>query len=94
MTDQTAPGVQLLYLVARDQQKLYAYLVRCFANETNVTIIRDRRFGDRRRRNVPSVEQRRGERRRRPEVDERLRTLGWATITIDRSALADSAISA
>jgi hypothetical protein len=66
-----------LFIVTRLQSWFYDYLVERFADDPNVTVIRDRRVGERRRfpRGVaPGGERRRGERRRRQHLDVELQT--------------------
>jgi hypothetical protein len=68
---------RMLFIVARDDPGLYESLRREFADEPEVEVILDRRAGE--RRTGPG-----DERRRRPEVDERLQALGWAIVHPDR----------
>ena len=74
-----------IFIVARDRPDLYRYLSQTFSDAENVQVIRDRRTGERR---VTAVvphdpERRRADRRRRPAVDQELRNVGYAFITID-----------
>jgi hypothetical protein len=69
----------VLMIVARDHADLYERLRREFDNDRTVSVVLDRRFGERRRVSLAvSADQRRAERRQR-DVDEDLRRLGWAT---------------
>jgi hypothetical protein len=69
----------VLMIVARDHADLYARLRQEFANDRAVAVVLDRRFDERRRDRVSvTAEHRRAERRRR-DIDDDLRRLGWAT---------------
>jgi hypothetical protein len=69
----------VLMIVARDRTELYERLRQEFANDRAVAVVLDRRYGQRRRASLAvTAEQRRAERRRR-NVEEELRSLGWAT---------------
>jgi hypothetical protein len=74
-----------IFIVARDRPDLYRYLSQTFADAENVQVIWDRRAGERR---VASTgarrpERRRAERRRRASVEQELRTVGYAFISIE-----------
>lgn len=92
----------MLFIVSRDNPALYEVLRREFEGEPEVEVILDRRYGDRRRAATPvAIERRRGERRGHPEVEERLRSLGWAIVhrprrsaTIRDSTVPDPAAAA
>ena len=74
-----------LFIVSRDQPALFAYLSREFAGEPEVTVILDRRQGER-----PSPEgaqpadgdQRQTERRAAPGLVRQLSTLGYAFVRL------------
>jgi hypothetical protein len=74
-----------IFIVARDRPDLYRYLSQTFADAENVVVIWDRRAGERRANtnsgHVP--ERRHAERRRRAAVDEELRAVGYAFLTIE-----------
>ncbi len=73
-----------LFVVARYDVQLCDYLKQEFANEP-VTVILDRREGERRRGGqAPGADRRRADRRSRPDVEESLRTLGFAIIPQER----------
>ena len=74
-----------IFIVARDRPDLYRYLSQTFSDAENVQVIWDRRAGERRGARVTShnPERRRGERRRRAAVEQELRNVGYAFITID-----------
>ena len=74
-----------IFIVARDRPDLYRYLSQTFSDAENVQVIWDRRAGERRTAAVGphDPERRRGERRRRPGVDQELRNVGYAFITIE-----------
>lgn len=60
--------VRHVYVVPRDRTELFEQLSKEFSNDPEVEVILDRRVGDRRRsQSAPSVERRRGERRRRDD---------------------------
>jgi hypothetical protein len=72
-----------VYIVARDNPELYAYLRDRFAADGEVEVILDRRVGQRRQRNVSHPEdRRRGDRRSRPHVDNELQIRSHAIITV------------
>ena len=66
---------RLLIVVARDATEHFAYLSRAFAKVAWVEVIQDRRRAPR----VPPST----DRRRRPEVDARLREAPWAVVRLD-----------
>lgn len=72
----------LLMIVARQRLEHFAFLKREFAEEEaagHVRILFDRRHGQRRQHSPPSPDdRRRGDRRHPSEIDDDLRTLGWA----------------
>lgn len=69
----------VLMIVARDRADLYERLRQEFANDRAVAIVLDRRYGQRRQASMAvTPEQRRAERRRR-DIENDLRRLGWAT---------------
>jgi hypothetical protein len=73
-----------LLIVARDRVELYAYLVNEFAGDADVTVVIDRRHGERRGVEQPAGgERRNGDRRSRPLSEEQLRTLGFVVVPID-----------
>ena len=81
-----------LFIIARDQADLCAYLKREFSGEENVVVFLDRRQGgDRRsgrdRRTAPRTastqDRRRTERRIRKFVDTQLRSVGYAMLQIE-----------
>jgi hypothetical protein len=58
-----------LIIVSREQAELYASLKRDFAHDPEITVLMDRRFGERRRAaSMPAPERRRQERRSRQEA--------------------------
>jgi hypothetical protein len=73
-----------IFIVARDRPDLYRYLSQTFSDAENVQVIWDRRAGERRAAAaVHNPERRRAERRRRAAVEQELRNVGYAFITID-----------
>jgi hypothetical protein len=78
------PVAKQLIVIARDQQRLYEYARRAFAGNATVEVVLDRRRGERRRDDQSRApERRRGDRRVTMEVDERLRTMGFAIVRLD-----------
>ena len=74
-----------IFIVARDRPDLYRYLSQTFADAENVEVIWDRRAGERRASDVSvrTPDRRHAERRRRAAVDEELRAVGYAFLTIE-----------
>lgn len=73
-----------LLVVARDRQKLYEYARRAFAGNPSVEVVLDRRRGERRKADRPGAsDRRRGDRRLMLEVEDHLRTTGWAIVRLD-----------
>jgi len=72
--------IRKLFIVAADNTADFQSLQTALANEPNVTIIYDRRSrsNDVASSDVPDVP--REERRRRTDVDDQLRTRGWAVV--------------
>lgn len=70
----------VLMIVARDRPDLYDRLRQEFNGDRAVSVVLDRRFGERRREIVEAAtsEQRQRDRRRR-DVDDGLQRLGWTT---------------
>jgi hypothetical protein len=74
------------FIVKRDNDRLYEYLVRALAELDEVEVILDRRQEPRRRGSGPPGRERIGpERRVQTRVDDGLREFGWAFIKIDRT---------
>lgn len=84
------PGIHIeeqmgrtLFVVSRQDRDLYTYLRERFATDTAVEVILDRRVLDRReRRPSGTIERRRADRRRRPEVEAELQTRSHAILTL------------
>jgi hypothetical protein len=73
-----------ILVIARDRQKLYEYVRRAFAGNPTVEVVLDRRRGERRTADRPGApDRRRGDRRLRLEVEDHLRTQGWAIVRLD-----------
>jgi hypothetical protein len=74
-----------LFIVARDRPDLYRYLSQTFADAENVEVVWDRRQGERRQNSQGSAppDRRRRDRRTRQQVDEELRTVGYAFLTVE-----------
>jgi hypothetical protein len=72
------------FIVARDHEPLYEYLVRSLAGLEEIEVMLDRRVE--RRRGGGSAPGREGqvERRMQTRVDEGLRVFGWAFVKIER----------
>lgn len=74
----SAPDVsRYLFIVSRREPGLYALLQERFAGDENVEVILDRRTAD-----APSDQRPRVERRRRPEVNEEIRTRAYAVVSL------------
>ena len=74
------------FIVKRDNDRLYEYLVRALAELDEVEVSRDRREEPRRRGSGPPGRERIGpERRVQTRVDDGIREFGWAFIKIDRT---------
>jgi len=77
---------RLLFVVSRRATNHHRYLKHAFADVEWADVIFDRRQGERRQQQVQwMVDRRVGGRRTRPDVDERLRTFGWAIVRISRT---------
>jgi hypothetical protein len=75
---------QHLFIVDRQQPDLFSYLAREFSAEPEVTVILDRRQGERRARGRPVApsERRQTERRLKVEIGGQLSTLGYAFVRL------------
>jgi len=56
------------------------HAVRAFGAVGNIQVVMDRRLGERRRSEVPSSKESRSRDRRQRDIDERLRTQGFAIV--------------
>lgn len=73
-----------LLIVARNQRSLYEYLKDDFEADPDVQVLMDRRHGERRQaREAWTAERRRGDRRTRPPIDEKLSSVGFAIVRIE-----------
>jgi hypothetical protein len=76
-----------LFIVSRQAPDLYAYLSREFSSEPGVTVIIDRRQGDRRRKGASNgagtAERRQKDRRLKAEIGRQLATLGYAFVRLN-----------
>jgi hypothetical protein len=73
-----------LFIVSRLEPQLFEHLSREFASEADVTVILDRRLGERRRAaQTRGVERRRGDRRTLGHIPRQLRSLGYAFVRVD-----------
>jgi hypothetical protein len=77
---------QLIFIVSRHRPKLRDYLQREFAGNADVTVIVDRRLGERRLDSGSRSADRRRVSRRQEQIDERLRSMGWAIVWRDDAA--------
>lgn len=74
----------LLFVVSREALDHFEYLKRAFADDDRVSVILDRRSGERRRVGNPRDAERRGaDRRSRLLIDDRLRRVGWAMVRVE-----------
>ena len=72
-----------LFIVSRRHPDLYAYLRERFASDPGVTVILDRRVGQRRQTDgAYAFDGRNAERRMHPEVERELQTRSHAILTI------------
>jgi len=70
-----------LFLVAQHHEALYDWALQELSDNEQLQVIRDRRVGERRRReSAPASERRRGDRRLRPHVDAELASRGHAVV--------------
>jgi hypothetical protein len=75
----------VLFIVARDAADHYHYLKQSFAGDAHVEVVFDRRRAERRRQpSGGTPERRRGDRRSRLDIADRLRSAGWSIIRLDR----------
>jgi hypothetical protein len=76
---------QHLFIVDREQPDLFAYLAREFSAEPDVTVILDRRQGERRARprQLSPFERRQTDRRLKAEILGQLSTLGYAFVRLN-----------
>src|SRR5437879_13257756 len=76
---------RLLFVVSPRSASYHGYLKRAFADVDWAEVIFDRRTNERRQRPSPWMIDRRGAARRaRPDIDERVRTFGWAVVRVTR----------
>jgi hypothetical protein len=81
---------RLLFVVSRRATNHHRYLRRAFADVDWAEVIFDRRRRDRREHQSPSTVDRRVDgRRTRPDIDERIRTFGWAIVRLSHDARVD-----
>jgi hypothetical protein len=75
---------QHLFIVDRQQPDLFSYLAREFSGEPEVTVILDRRRGERRRSRRPGApaDRRQSDRRSKGEPLSQLSTLGYAFVRV------------
>ena len=73
-----------LFIVDRQQPDLFSYLAREFSAEPDVTVILDRRQGERRtgRGQMTSSDRRQTDRRLKAEIAGELSTLGYAFVRL------------
>jgi hypothetical protein len=90
-TDVPEPGEEravrsirrLVFIVSPGQRELYNSLKRTFAGDRSVEVILDRRSGQRRqRRESPTADRRRIERRRQSAVQTKLAARGYALVGV------------
>jgi hypothetical protein len=72
-----------LFIVARDRPDLYRYLTQTFADADNVQVVWDRRADERRLDGLAAAaDGRQEDRRRRPNVEAELRSVGYAFLSV------------
>ena len=74
---------QLVFIVSRHRPKLRDYLQREFADNAEVTVVVDRRIGERRLDETRHSPDRRLTSRRQGLIDDRLRSLAWGIVWRD-----------
>jgi hypothetical protein len=83
----SASRQDLLFIVSRDAVDHYVHLKGAFADTKRVTIILDRRRGERRKTSSARAAGRhQADRRSRPLIDDRVRRQGWAIVWIPSNA--------
>ena len=76
---------RLLFVVSRRAASYHGYLKRAFADVDWAEVIFDRRTNERRQQQSPwTIDRRAAARRARPDIDERVRTFGWALVRVNR----------
>lgn len=81
MPNRFAGMALMLFIVSREDPALYRLLKEEFADEPDVQVILDRRARERQPdASASGDDARAAERRCRPEIDERLHSLGWAIV--------------
>src|SRR2546427_4150966 len=84
----------LVFVVSREALDRYEDLKRVFADDKRVTIMLDRRSGERRQTmSVRGAERRRTDRRSRTAIEDGLRRQGWALVRPDVPAAPQNWIS-
>ena len=79
------PMARHLFLVSRQEGRLYEYLLERFRDDANVEVILDRRRGERRRRSpgqAHHADRRRSDRRARREIDLELQVRSHVILTL------------
>jgi hypothetical protein len=76
---------RLLFVVSRRAANYHRYRERAFADVDWAEVIFDRRTSERRRQSSWMVDRRTSGRRTRPDIDERVRTFGWAIVRVTRA---------
>jgi hypothetical protein len=71
-----------LFIIARQDVALFEYLTRHFAGRADVTVVLDRRSGERSERDETSPAERRQAERRRRSVDADLVAVGFAVVAV------------
>jgi len=71
---------ELLYIVSRRQPALYERVGREFGDDPGVTVLLDRRRGERRRQSQTVTAERRHAEQRERDIGGDLETLGWAIV--------------
>jgi hypothetical protein len=71
---------RILFIIAGNDPKLYEHVRAEFADTAGVSVIRDRRRGDRRNQRVEVQVDRRKTDRRTRDITEALRSLGWVLV--------------
>ena len=69
---------RLLFIVSRSEPQRYERFQAAFADDPDVRVILDRRYGERRQRNAPPGVDRRLKDRRSLDIEKHILQIGWA----------------
>jgi hypothetical protein len=75
---------RLLFIVSRSERQRYERFQAAFADDPDVRVILDRRYGERRQRNAPPGVDRRLKDRRSLDIEKHILQIGW-TVANEKS---------